>query len=194
MHSSFSILHLPSSIFACLLITGCGYTAVSQGTSTALNSADLVKMTDDMAMKIMGSPSVQQAIAQEGSLKVVVEPVVNHMKAEVLPRGPADAFTARVRSLLSQHARDKFTWIMNRDSFYNLRNKELEGVDLGPSPDAVSPKYALTATFTSMAEENAQGRSSFYVCSYQLTNLQDRTVLWTGSYEVQKKAVRGFLD
>ena len=54
--------------------------------------------------------------------------------------------------------------------------------------------HALTATFTSLADENSQGRSSYYVCVYDLTNLQTRDVLWTGSYEVQKKAVKGFLD
>jgi hypothetical protein len=83
---------------------------------------------------------------------------------------------------------------MNKSAFYELRNKELSGVELGPSPDAVSPEYALTATFTSMADENQQGRSSYYVCSFELTNLQTRTLLWSDKYEVQKKAVRGFLD
>jgi len=56
------------------------------------------------------------------------------------------------------------------------------------------PEYALTATFTSMADETIEGRSSYYVCSYELTSLANRTILWTGSYEIQKKAVRGFLD
>src|SRR4051794_21310515 len=95
-----------------LLLPGCKSTAVSQGQSTALDSTDLVAMTDDMAMKIAGSPAVQEAIAKEGSLKIVVQPVVNQMRAEILPRGPADAFTARVRTLLAQHAPDRFTWIM----------------------------------------------------------------------------------
>ena len=91
-------------------------------------------MTDDMAMKIVADPEVQAAIAREGPLKVVVQPVENRMTAEVLPRGPAEAFTARVRSLLSKHAPDRFTWVMNRDAFYRLRGRELEGVDLGPRP------------------------------------------------------------
>jgi PBP1b-binding outer membrane lipoprotein LpoB len=175
------------------ILSGCA-SAVEAGQNTALNGTDLIAMTDDMAMKIMASPAVQQAIAREKRLKVVVEPVVNQMRAEVLPKGPADAFTARLRSLLSHHAPDQFTWIMNRDAFYSLRNQELSGVELGPSPDAINPEYSLTATFTSLADENSQGRSSYYVCVYDLTNLQTRDVLWTGSYEVQKKAVKGFLD
>src|SRR4051812_14192583 len=93
-----------------LLLAGCS-SAVQSGHNTALDSADLVKMTDDMAMKIVADPDVQAAIAKDGALKVVVEPVENRMRAEVLPRGPAEAFTARVRVLLAQHAPEKFVWV-----------------------------------------------------------------------------------
>ena len=169
---------------------GCG-NAVSSGQSTALDGTDLVKMTDDMAASIAASPAVRSAEARDGSLKVVVEPVVNHMTAEVLPAGPSDAFTARVRTLLARHDPDRFTWIMTRPVYDKLRRQEVEGADAGPSPDAVDPRYALTATFTSLAHETAGGRTDYYVCNYALTNLADRTVLWTRSYEVQKRAVRG---
>jgi PBP1b-binding outer membrane lipoprotein LpoB len=198
-----AMFHSPSSILnicaiACLCgslasLNGCA-SAVSAGENTALNGTDLVAMTDDMAMKIVASPGVQAAIAKEGTLRVVVEPVVNNMRAELLPKGPANAFTARLRTLLSKHAPHEFTWIMNRSAFYDLRNQELSGVELGPSPDAVNPEYALTATFSSLADENAEGRSSYYICTYELTNLQTRVVLWSDKYDVQKKTVRGFLD
>jgi hypothetical protein len=136
---------------------------------------------------------VQAAIAKEGKLKIVVEPVENMMTAEVLPKGPADAFTARVRSLLSKHAPNQFTWIMNRDAYNNLRHKELD-FDLGPSPEAMNPEYALTAIFSTLTKENAERRSVYYLCVYELTNLQNRQVLWTDKYEVKKTAVKGFLD
>lgn len=151
-------------------------------------------MTDDMARKIVGSPAVQDAIRREGRLRVVVQPVENRMTAEVLPRGPAETFTARVRTLLSRHAPDEFLWVMNRDAFYRLRGRELEGVDLGPAPEAVDPRYALTAIFSSLTDESSKARTSYYLCTYELTNLEDRTVLWTDKYEVKKKVVKGFLD
>jgi hypothetical protein len=176
-----------------LLISGCS-TAVNSGISTALSGDDLVRMTDDMAAKIVADADVQAAIAQHGALKVVIQPVENAMTAEVLPRGPAEAFTARVRALLSKHAPDRFTWIMNRDAFYRLRKQELEGVDLGPAPDAINPQYALTARFSSLTSETAKNRSSYYLCNFQLTDLQNRTILWTGSYEVKKQAVKEMLD
>ena len=176
-----------------LVMAGCA-SAVSHGTNTALSGDDLVQMTDQMAMSIAADPEVNAAIAREGKLVVVVQPVENYIRGEVLPQGQKEAFTGRVRTLLSKYAPDRFEWVMNRDAFYNLRQRELEGIDLGPSPDAVNPHYALTAKFTSLGDETSTGRSSYYLCVYELASLEDRSVLWTGSYEVKKVAVKGFLD
>jgi hypothetical protein len=185
-----------SRLILCLcalpLVSGCA-SAVQAGHNTALDSVDLVAMTGDMAAKIVADPEVQRAIAAEGSLKVVVQPVENLMVGEVLPRGPAEAFTARVRALLAQAAPGNFTWIMNRDAFYRLRARELD-VDLGPSPEAIDPKYALQARFSSLTDEDRRRRSSYYLCVYELLDLQTRNVLWNGTYEVKKTAVKGFLD
>lgn len=174
------------------LVGGCA-SAVQAGHNTALDDVDLVQMTDQMAASIAANPAVQQAYTRSGALSIVVQPVENHMTAEVLPRGPAEAFSARVRVLLSKHAPDRFVWIMNRDSFNYLRSRELD-VNLGPSPDAIQPNYALVARFYSLTSEDKDRRSSAYLCTYELTNLVNRTVLWTGSYEVKKVAVKGFLD
>jgi hypothetical protein len=191
------VFHLRSSAFICglflFLLSGCS-SAVSHGTNTALSGVDLVQMTDDMANKIASDPGVQQAIARQGALKVVVLPAENRMRAEVLPSGQAETFTGRVRTLLSHELPDKFTWVMNRDTFYRLRGREIEGVEPGPAPEAVSPDYALSAVFTSLAEEDRKHRSSYYVCTFSLTDLRDRTVLWSGAYDVKKIAVKGFLD
>lgn len=179
---------------ALLLVAASCKNAIQSGHNTALDSVDLVQMTDDMAMKIGSDPQVLAAFNAHGPLKIVVQPVRNEMTAEILPRGPAEAFTARVRVLLAKHSPERFTWIMNRDTFYRLRNNELANIDPGPSPDAINPEYALTATFKSLTREDSKKRSSYYLCVYELTNLADRTVLWTGSYEVKKTAVKEFLD
>ena len=177
----------------CFFVLGCG-SAVQSGHNTALDSLDLTQMTDRMAAGIAGSSAVQQAIASHGgSIRVVVQPVENEMTAEILPRGQADMFTARVRYLLSKQDRGQFTWIMNRDAFYELRKRELE-MDLGPSPEAINPDYALTAHFRTLTKEDSKMRSSAYLCVYELSNLLDRTILWTDKYEVKKTAVKGFLD
>ncbi|MFT3785357.1 MAG: hypothetical protein QM770_04215 [Tepidisphaeraceae bacterium] len=151
-------------------------------------------MTDDMAASITRDPDVQAAIAREGKLRVVVLPVENRLTGEVLPRGRAEIFVARLRVLLANQRRDAFQWILNRDTFYNERNRELDAIDLGPSPDAINPNYALTAIFESLADENGSGRSAYYLCVYELRDLRDRTLLWTDKYEVKKLAVKGWLD
>lgn len=180
-------------ILGLFLLSGCS-NALQSGHNTALDSVDLVSMTDDMAMKLGSSPDVASAFASHGALKIVVQPVQNDMTAEILPKGPAEAFTARVRMNLARHSPERYIWIMNRDAFYDLRNREVEGIDPGPSPDAINPEYALTATFRSLTHEDRKRRSAYYLCVYELTNLSDRSVLWTGSYEVKKAAVKGFLD
>lgn len=178
-----------------LAVIVCGCTsAVQSGHNTLLDSVDLVQMTDRMARSIVADKRVQQAIRKDGALRIVVQPVENRMTAEVLPRGQAEAFTARVRALLSAHEPGQFTWVLNRDEFYDLRHKELEGVSLGPSPDAINPQYALTAVFSSLSDESSQRRTDFYVCSYELSDLQNRNVIWSDSYKVKKTAVKGFLD
>ena len=158
--------YLCSSVFICgsFLFTGCK-DAVEVGHNTALDSVDLVQMTDSMAMKLIADPNVQQHFADHGKLKIVVEPVKNELTAEVLPRGEAEAFTGRVRSLLAKHSPDEFTWIMNRDAFYDMRNKELD-FDLGPSPDAIDPQYALTATFAKASPTKTENIAVNRICAF----------------------------
>ncbi|QOV90666.1 hypothetical protein [Humisphaera borealis] len=180
-------------LFAAMpLMSGCA-SAVAVGTNTALDSLDLQQMTDQMAASLVADPDVQSAIGKEGTLKVVVQPVENRMTGEILPRGEAEAFIARIRFLLAKQAPDKFTWVINRETFYRLRATELEA-QLGPSPDAVNPRYCLWAQFYSLTKEDSNRRTSSYLCVYELTDLDRRTTLWTDKYEVKKVAVKGFLD
>jgi PBP1b-binding outer membrane lipoprotein LpoB len=172
-------------------VGGCANTLES-GRNNALDGDDLVEMTDRMAASMSASPAINSAILAEGALRVVVQPVENRMTGEVLPRGPAEAFTARVRSLLSKHAASRFTWIMNRDSFYRLRERQSD--DLGPSPDSIQPRYALTAIFSTLRKDSQKDQSVYYLCTFELTNLENRQVLWSDKHEVKKRVVKEFLD
>jgi hypothetical protein len=178
---------------ALLGLPGCG-SAVSSGTSTALDGFDLEEMADRMATGIMADPEVLREIEQRGSLKVVVLPVENYLTGEVLPEGQRRAFTAQVRVLLARRHPAQFTWINNRDSYYDMRARELEGFDLGPAPEAISPEYALHATFRSLVHDDRKSRSAFYQASFALTDINNRTTLWTDAYNVKKAAVKGMLD
>jgi hypothetical protein len=191
-----NVAALTAMIFALLplLLAGCG-PALTSAQTTALDSVDLVSMTDQMAQSIATNPRVNQEIAEHGPLTIVCEPVENHLTGEIIPRGQAEVYTARIRDLLSKKSPDKFTWIMNRDEFYDLRGQELEGVSsLGPAPDAIQPHYALHAVFQSLTQEDSEHRSSYYLCVYSLTDLENRTVLWSDKYEVKKVGTKGFLD
>jgi len=173
-------------------LSGC-VGATGAGQSTALDGFDLEQMTDQMARSIASDPEVREEIERQGSLRIVVLPVVNEMRAEVLPTGAGYAFTARIRTLLSQQMPTQFVWVLNRDAFYSKR-AELEGVDLGPAPDAIDPKYALVARFYSLTDEDRKRRRSDYLCAFELTDLEARTVLWSDRYSTRKQARRGSLD
>jgi len=196
MRRVFHLLSRVGAVASAILLevlVGCG-SAVSSGQNTALNSDDLKKMTDQMASELATDPRVQAEIAKNGPLTVVCEPVDNELTGEILPHGEEEAYTARVRDLLSQKDPNQFTWIMNRDEFYDLRGHELDNVNLGPAPEAIQPRYALHATFQSLTQEDDEHRSSYYLCIYRLTDLDDRVELWSGRYEVKKAEVKGFLD
>jgi PBP1b-binding outer membrane lipoprotein LpoB len=185
-----SLLFLLTSGF--WLLTSCSSnTAVSHGKNTALDATNLVEMTEQMTASIVRSGEVQSDLSKKGKLKIVIQPVENRMVGEVLPRGAKEAFVARLRSNLQDHVPDKFTWVMNRDNWYALRDKEL---DRGPDPNRVQPEYALTARFSSITDESSKHRSSYYLCVYNLTDLDSGRLLWTDKYEVKKSAVKGFLD
>lgn len=189
---AFGALGLVAAVMLAATASGCA-SAVSAGTNTALDGDDLVRMTDRMSMSIVASPGVREAVAKEGRLRVVIQPVENYMTGEILPAGPKRAFVARVRELLAAHARGEFQWVMNKSDYYAVRATELER-DLGPNPDSLRPDYALTARFDSLTNEDSKVRSSGYLCTYQLTDLRTRETLWTDKYEVKKTAVKGFLD
>ncbi len=181
-----------AAAFLLLFAGGCS-SAIESGHNTALDSINLTQMTDQMAASIIADSRVQAAIHEQGTLPVVVEPVQNEMEAEILPRGQAEAFIARVRYLLGRHNGSSFAWVMNKEDFYALRKRELD-VPLGPAPEAVNPRYALVARFRSLANETSKVRSDSYLCVYELSDLQTRSILWTDKYEVKKTAVKGFLD
>lgn len=178
---------------AAMIITGCA-SATAVGFNPGLSGVDLQRMTDEMAESIAGDPQVQQAIAEQGPIRVVLLPVENYMTGEVLPAGQRHAFVARVRSLLAKQAPGQFVWIANRDAYHYARQMELEGVEPGPDPDALQPRYALTARFDSLANVDARTRSNSYLCAYELIDLENREVLWQDRYELKRTAVRGFLD
>ncbi len=180
--------------FMSLVLSGCSVSsAVSHGHNTALDSVDLVSMTELMARSIAAERRVAEAYAKSGPLKIVVQPVENHLTGEILPAGQAEAFVDRLRFLLRRHEPAKSDSVMNRDNYYRMRQREMD-VDLGPEPGRVQPEYSLVARFHSLADESSKQRTAAYLCVYQLTSIRDGSVIWTDRYEVKKTAVKGMFD
>jgi hypothetical protein len=175
-----------------IVLVGCA-NAIQSGHGTALDSFDLDETSSRMTASILASPQVREAIAREGPLRVVVERVENRMTGEILPRPEAEAFTARIRLALAEHAPDQFVWCLNRETFERLRGSELDNVR-GPSPDRVHPRYVLWGHFHSLTHEDSRIRRSSYLCLFELTDLNRSTTLWSGRYEVSKRAVKGMFD
>src|SRR5258706_5951918 len=87
-----------------LVLGGCSVSsAVSSGHNTALDSVDLVSMTDRMARSLAAEPRVNELYAKRGALNVVCQPVENNLTGEILPAGQAGGFVARVRDLPRQN-------------------------------------------------------------------------------------------
>jgi hypothetical protein len=181
-----------STLLMVPMLGSCASDVTRVAQSRRLDDVDLVRMTDRMAMSLAADAEVLSATSA-GRIAVVMLPVRNRLTGQVLPPGEAQAFVARVRVLLSRSARDRFLFVLNRDDFDALRQAEL-AEDLGPSPEAINPTHALTATFLSLDSSAGRRDATYYLCQYELTDLSDRRVLWAEKYEVKKKSVGEFLD
>ena len=89
MNRPLGIFCVLASAFCLVTLGGCAdkNTAISHGHNTALDSANLIEMTEDMTAKILADPEVQSQLTQKGRLKVVIQRVEYRMVGEVLPRG-----------------------------------------------------------------------------------------------------------
>src|SRR5258706_13320954 len=102
-----------------LVLGGCSVSsAVSSGHNTALDSVDLVSMTDRMARSLAAEPRVNEIYAKRGALNVVCQPVENNLTGEILPAVQGEHFFARVRFPLSKQKPQKFPQVMSCDQYY----------------------------------------------------------------------------
>ena len=175
-----------------LLIVGCA-SAVQAGSSAVLGSKDLVSMSDRLALDLASDANVREAEAG-GVLRVVVEPVQNRLRGEVIPTGQRELFTARLRDRLEDATPGRFVWVNNKAVFERLVASELDDVRPGPVPGRVQPTHTLKGVFRSLADETKDRRVAYYLCSFDLVDLADGRVIWTGQYEVKKAIARDYLD
>jgi PBP1b-binding outer membrane lipoprotein LpoB len=148
-----------------------------------LQSKDLIEMTDKMAPDMLKIPE----IAANSNKVIIVMTGITNKTSE--PTRDMTIYTARLRSLLNQHARDRLAFVENRQTTEALQNQELgtqdpfeQGSRTGqPANTRLLPQYALKGEFYEMRNS----ATSYYLCTFQLTNLRTGELVWENSYETR---------
>jgi hypothetical protein len=152
-----------------------------------LQSADLRQMTSKMAPDLLQIPEIVQ---NPYRVTVVVKGVQN--KTEDMPGRNLDIYAARLAGLLnSSQARDRMLFVEERATLENLQNQELGNrgpnfedetrTGQPPANPRIQPQFALYGTFYSQAG----GRTTYYLCQFQLTDLRTGAKVWENQYEVR---------
>jgi len=81
--------------------------------------------------------------------------------------------------------------IENRAKLHDLQNRELEqerddfgqGAGTSPGQAGIQPDFSLYARIMEMPNRG----TSYYLCEFTLSDLRNRTQVWTNAYEVRVK-------
>jgi Peptidoglycan-synthase activator LpoB len=144
-----------------------------------LQSRDLREMTDKMAPDLLACPEISQ---NQFRATVVVKGVQN--KTEDMPGRNMDIYAVRLADLLNQGpAKAQLAFVEEKANLERLQNEELGGVPgtAAAGDTRVKPQYALYGTFYS--QDN--GKTTYYLCDFQLTSLLTGVKVWNGHYEVR---------
>lgn len=155
------------------------------GKERGLQSRDLREMTDRMAPDLLQIPEI---VNNPTKVVVVMKPISN--KTTSLRGQDLTIYVARLKALLNGKARDRMAFVEERETLQRLQNQELNGGG-DPFEDAsrrgaqptqrLQPQYVLWGEFMDLAQSN----SSYYLCTFKLTNLKTGEEVWTGMYEVK---------
>lgn len=151
-----------------------------------LQSKDVVAASDQLAMDLMALPEINASPTQ---LTIVFTGVENYTND---PRVSYDIFLERLRVNVARMGRGRVAVIDNRDRVGNIQARELDGA---PNPDrfgqggspqgggvgGIQPEYALYGKISSLDNR----ATSYYLATFQLTNLRTRQMVWTNQYEVK---------
>jgi hypothetical protein len=150
-----------------------------------LQSRDLREMTDKMAPDLLRIPEIVQNPTR---VVVVMKPIQN--KLETNPTRDLTIYVARLKTLLnSSSARDRMAFVEDQATLRRMQGEEFGNRD--PFEDAsrngipndprVKPQYALFGTFYEMRNT----RTSYFLCTFRMTDLRTGVQVWENSYEVR---------
>ncbi|HVT82462.1 MAG TPA: hypothetical protein VHM90_17610 [Phycisphaerae bacterium] len=148
-------------------------------------SSDLREMASRLAPTLLQIDDVKR-----NPYKIVV--VMKHManKTENMPGRDLDIYLAKLQgNLTSAAASDRVAFKIERAQLARMQSEELGNPDMfedaarvgQPQTGEVTAQYILDGTVYSMNN----GRTSYYVFDFKLTNLRTGIQVWTGQYDVR---------
>ena len=152
-----------------------------------LQSRDINEAADQLAADLLSDPELNRSREQ---WTVVVTNIEDKTRSRQFITD-YDIFLQALKARVAKQGRGRVTLVTNRDRFYNLRDRELEGGgrdEFGQgggggraAPQAVSPDFALTGVVRDLPRRG----TIYYQMEFTVEDLKRRTTAWTGSYEVK---------
>ena len=152
-----------------------------------LQSVDVLQASDALAMDLLSLPELNESRTR---WTVVFDRVEDQTNSRLFA-GNFDLFLQRLRNNVQRQGRGRVQVISNRESFYDVRGRELESEreddfgQGGPGPrraeGARSPDFALRGTAMDLPNRG----TVYYNLQFELVDLNTREVVWTDQYEVR---------
>lgn len=178
---------------ATLGLSGCashGYDYYRPGISqfvpgdTGLQSRDLVDMTDKLAADLLKIPQIAN-----NPNKIVIQ-VTSIRNQTSTPWQNDQIYLARMRTLLAKYAGNQIAFTLPPQQLAQLQQQTL-GENKGgfeqnsrgaaPTSGRLIPQYALTGVFYDLPNS----ATTYYLCEFQLVDIQTGQLIWDGKYEVR---------
>jgi hypothetical protein len=198
MISRFVRTALPAGLVLVALAAGCAPSYEEQRPPVdqldrrdrGLQSKDVIQASDSLARDLLSLPELNESREQ---WVLVVDRVEDRTRDNMF-QGDYNIFLQRLQTNLSRQGRGRVTIVDKRDRFYDVRERELErgpagdqfgqggrGPGGGGTPGAISPDFALRATAMDLPGRG----TTYYNLQFDLVDLHNRTIVWTGDYEVR---------
>ena len=146
-------------------------------------------MTDKMAHDLLRIPEIVQ---NPYKVTVVIKTPANHFETD--PGRDLTIYVARLKALLnSSSARDRMAFVEQQATLRKFQSEELGGQNHDPFEDAsrggvapppdprVKPQFVLTGDFY----EKNNGKTSYYLCTFHLLDINTGVQVWENFYEVR---------
>ena len=152
----------------------------------SLQSKDVIAASDRLAMDLLSLPELNDDREQ---WTVVVDRVQDQTSGRRF-RGDYDIFLRRLETNIARQGRGRIQLIENRETFYDIRDRELEQErddfgqgegGRGRASEAVQPDFALRGTAMDMPGRG----TTYYYLQFELVDLRRRTQVWNSDYEVR---------